>query len=67
MNVDHMHGVTGRDPISKTMVENFLASYPHESDEEIHARMCKAWRGLSPDPLPITVAEIAHWRTEVTA
>lgn len=67
MSVDYTRGVVGRDPIGKTMVENFLTSYPTETDEEIHARMCKAWRGLSPDPLPITVGEIAHWRQEVTA
>ena len=64
MSVDYTHGVVGRDPVGKTMVENFLASYPHESDVEIHARMCKAWRSLSPDVMPITVDEIGHWRKE---
>ena len=62
MSVDYTHGVVGRDPVGKTMVENFLASYPHESDVEIHARMCRAWRGLSTEELPVTVTEIAHWR-----
>jgi hypothetical protein len=65
VNVDYTHGVVGRDPVSKAMVESFLTSYPADTDEEIHARMCRAWRGLSSDPMPITLDEIAHWRAEV--
>jgi hypothetical protein len=65
VSVDYSRGVVGRDPIAKTMVESFLASYPSYTNEEIHTRMCQAWRGISTADMPITVDEIAHWRAEV--
>jgi hypothetical protein len=68
MSIDYTGSVVGRDPIGKTIVESFLAKYPDESDEQIHARMCKAWNSLaSTGDMPVTVDEITHWRAEATA
>ncbi|GGN39220.1 hypothetical protein FHR83_006767 [Actinoplanes campanulatus] len=68
MSIDYTGGVAGRDPIGKTMVESFLAQHPNESDEQIHARMCRAWNSVpGSGEMPIPVDEIAHWRAGWTA
>jgi hypothetical protein len=64
MSVDYMRGVTGRDPLGKTLVAALLNRHPDWSDEHVAARINREYE----TPV-IDAAEVAHWRVhdEVTA
>ena len=53
--------------IGKSLVEQFTTSYPDETDEQILARLQRAARSAgNPDAeLPLTLEDVARWRTEV--
>ncbi|MGK5682442.1 hypothetical protein [Actinoplanes sp. URMC 104] len=57
-----------RDPVAKTIVEAFTATYPHETDEQLYARIMRAAKSASnPNAeIPMTVQTVTYWRTQVT-
>ncbi|BAL87237.1 hypothetical protein AMIS_20170 [Actinoplanes missouriensis 431] len=57
-----MSGIVGRDPVGKTIVEEFAANHPDWSDEQICDRINREYT----EPV-ITVAEVTQWRPEVTS
>ena len=65
--VDPFEGtITHRDPLTKTMVENFAATYPDLSHEDLCERILKAARGLGGD-LSSDVMNpqiVAYWRAK---
>lgn len=55
-----------RDPIGKSLVVQFTAEYPTETDEQIHARLQRAWSSAgAAGEVPVTVEDVAGWRPEV--
>lgn len=61
------HQIVGRDPLDKTIVEDFARNYPDLSDEELAERIIKAGRGMGADFSDVMSAEVvAKWRPEVT-
>ncbi|MFI5895639.1 hypothetical protein ACIA5D_36645 [Actinoplanes sp. NPDC051513] len=65
---DVFEPITGRDPVAKTMVESFVASYPSESNEQIAERIRRAGRSMGGDLGDVMTAEIvARWRPEMAS
>lgn len=62
MSIDYTRGVVGRDPVAKTVVASLLVNHPDWSDQQICDRINREYE----TPV-IDVAEVAHWRQEVTA
>jgi hypothetical protein len=56
--------ITHRDPVPKTLVRSFAANYPDETDEQLHARMERAWHKMSSAEFPLTVEAVTYWRQE---
>lgn len=58
--------IVGRDPIEKTIVEQFVAAHPDESDEQISARIRRAATVMGDGDLPMSAETVARWRAEVS-
>ena len=60
--------IVGRDPLEKTLVETMVAAHPGDTDEQISARIVRAFRSMGdPDAdVPMTAETVARWRPEVT-
>ena len=57
----------GRQPITKTMVEDFAADAPDLSDTDLCERILKAARSMGADLSDVMTPEIvARWRPGVT-
>lgn len=54
--------IVGRDPIAKTIVEDFDRAHPDWTDEQICDRINREYE----TPV-ITVEEVARWRPEVAS
>lgn len=61
MSVDYTQGVTGRDPLGKTLVEALLDSHPDWSDQQIADRINQECG----EPA-MTVDEVAYWREQAS-
>lgn len=57
MSVDYSQGVTGRDPVAKTVTEALIAAHPDWSDEQVAERINREYA----TPV-IDAQEVAYWR-----
>jgi hypothetical protein len=57
VSVDYTRGVTGRDPIGKTMTETLIAAHPDWTDGQLAERINREY-----DTPVIDAQEVAHWR-----
>ena len=59
--------ITGRDPLEKTLVETMVAAHTGDNDDQIAARIVRAFRSMGdPDAdVPMTAEIVARWRPEV--
>ncbi len=60
MSVDYTRGVTGRDPVHKTVVRSLTEAHPDWSDQQVADRINEEY-----DEPVIDAAEVAHWRKEI--
>jgi uncharacterized membrane protein len=60
--------IVGRDPVEKTLVEMTVEAYPGDSDEQVAARIVRAFRNMGdPDAeVPMTAEVVARWRPDVS-